>query len=167
LLIRIGQILSCRALRVVPLWDAATRSYVSRRPTERKVTKIKLRSVAVRKGQRKNFDCGLTRVVAVLLPSGHAKRQARSYFSDSKCLPASQTPIPRCRRQGSGRRIRSSWFFPEFRQRTADPVDRILSRQCDLRNGFEGARTVFDSRALVVGTGRRVGADDEEVVGRG
>jgi hypothetical protein len=49
----------------------------------------------------------------------------------------------------------------------AGSVDRIFPRRRHLRDGLERARTVFDSRALVVRTGRRVGADDEEVVVRG
>src|SRR5882762_2052248 len=65
---------------------------------------------------------------------------------------------------GSGRRIRSSSFFPKFRQRPAGPVDGILARQCDLRDGLEGAGMVLHGGALVVDTGRWVGADDEEAV---
>src|SRR5438105_3577134 len=33
-------------------------------------------------------------------------------------------------------------------------------------NGLEGARAIFDGRALIVSTGRRIGADDEEGVVR-
>jgi hypothetical protein len=42
-----------------------------------------------------------------------------------------------------------------------------LSAAAAPSDGLERARTVFDSRALVVRTGRRVGANDEEVVVRG
>ena len=56
-------------------------------------------------------------------------------------------------------------FFQSFgrgpRFRRPDPCAAVA-----LRDGLERARTLFRS-AFVVCTGRRVGADDEEVVGRG
>jgi hypothetical protein len=53
-----------------------------------------------------------------------------------------------------------------FRQRAGGSVDRILAGHSDLWNGPQGAGTIFYSRALVVGAGRRVGANDEEIIGR-
>src|SRR5262249_62010733 len=46
-------------------------------------------------------------------------------------------------------RFRSFCPLPEFRQRTAGPVDGILARRRHLRNDLQGAWTVFDGRAHV------------------
>jgi hypothetical protein len=54
----------------------------------------------------------------------------------------------------------------KFRQQAAGAVDWILTRRRPLWNGLKRARTVFHGRALVVRTHRRVGANDEKVVGR-
>ena len=72
----------CMKRKIVPITGPDTKSQRRDRtfpddPPERKVANTKLNSVALRKGQRKSFDRGLTRVLVVLLLSGPAKRQAR------------------------------------------------------------------------------------------
>src|SRR5205085_2300194 len=75
-------------------------------------------------------------------------------------------PIRRRPRRRNGGGTRSFRFLPEFHQRPAGAIDRILARRRYLRDRFERTRAVFGSRALVIGAGRRIGAHDQEIVVR-
>src|SRR4051812_30499469 len=54
---------------------------------------------------------------------------------------------------------------PDFQQRPVLAVDRVFAGSLDFRDGGEGARVFFfGGAALVVGPGRRIGADHKEIL---
>src|SRR4029453_16304466 len=99
-----------------------------------------------------------------LAPPRALPRTGRRSFWVSEHRRASRKPTPRPRRPKSGRGIRSFLFLPEFGQRTALAVHRIVPGHRHLRNRLEGSGAILNLRAFVIGPGRRIGPNDEEVV---